>query len=961
MDRWQRVTRWVATCLVFFALPVLLVAYGLGNRWETVEQDSIEESYRLLDDVLLTFRKHESTPGLLSRLVTKLREVADRSGNRILTLHKGIAVLEKRFPGILRFTVTDAKGNIIPELTSGTPSNALVKRLYEAVSRKPKPVPGLDDDEAMRKKLTQMWTMFQTFIGHETRLSSMDLYHRDLLAASYLEEGRWFGYTTSTQGGIFVHANHVQDWPLLALRDLMTRFMNTRAERLGIVVGLQDLNSPASIPHNLALALGEYQRSMREHLQIGDSLFTVMPFTPSSRLWASRPRSVAVDFTRSRLIFTAIATLLFGICTLCSYFVMVRGVRFQLPIRWRLVVLFGFASGIPLAVVIFAGMDYLNEKYKARVRQTHDEGERALRAFDARFSQMRSMMEITFNKLVSTCNSDENNLVRVRKVMEFFKKRYLSNNIILYDAKGNGVIDLDTDFGKESSKVKNIMGLVGAQVIANLNREQYDGKLDAASLIVESFSQGESLGTHLTRELGRVINLSMAGNETWLLMLPIKTSAGRVTHILLAYWKHFDLELVYLSKYLIQSQRALPGLRLFGWNERGKNTPSSFPLATRLSNLLSILRLRQSTTTAQITGFNETWLATGIKPKELAHHFLVGLMPKAPITEEMKLLEQRIWMFAGMIIVMSVFLGIHLSHHFLTPIGELATGVDAIRERRFSHRVPEAGQDELGDLARTFNGVMEGLADLEVAKIVQESLFPANEIKAGEYSIYGESHTMTALGGDYFDLQQLSDGRVLVLVGDVSGHGVPAALVMAMAKALVEREIEQATTPEAILSVIHRVFLRTLKRKRMMTCFLAILDPLRHKLLYANAGHNYPLKFRPGEQPVFLEVNGMPLGSMKRNVLPLVETDLKPGDRIVFYTDGIVEAKIGGHEIGYQRMSEEIAPRLCDDARKSCERIFDWYRSLAFGSDQQDDITLLVLTRLFASSESTAKPSSTRS
>ncbi|MBP7632553.1 SpoIIE family protein phosphatase [Candidatus Ozemobacteraceae bacterium] len=949
MNRWSLVTRWIATCLVFFALPVLLVAYGLGIRWNTIEQESIEESYQLLDNALLTFRKRENTADLLGKLVSKLREVADRSNDRVGTLRRGIATLKKRFPGIFRFTITDSQGFIIPELTDGTPSKLLVKRLYEAVSKYPPEArPEDNENDVMRRKIAQMWSMFQTFIGREAPLARMNLHHRSLFEASFLEEGRWFGYTTTSKGGIFFHANHVPDWPLLALRDLMARFMKTRAARLGITVGIQDLNSQAPIPPDLALALGEYQRSTREHHLIGDKLFTVMPFTSTSRIWASRPRNVAVDFTQARLLFTAIATLLFGACTIISYLVMVRGVRFQFPIRWRLVVLFGFASGIPLAVVIFAGMDYLDQKYKARIRQTHDECERALRAFDARFPQMRGMMEITLGKLGSTCRTDGNNLARVRKVMEFFNRRYLSNNMVLYDAAGDVAIDLDKETGEEGRKARKMMGLVGAQVIANLNQEQYSGKIDTASLIMETLAHGENLATNLTREIGRILNLSLAGNETWMLMLPVKDSRGRVTHMMLAYWRKFALECVYLSKYLVPSQRSLPGLRIYGWNASEKNTPVDFPLAKRLAPLLSDLRLRQSTTIGQLTGLNQAWLATGIKPKELANHLLIGLVPKAPIIEEMKLLERRIWMFAGMIVVMSIFLGIHLSQRFLTPIGELATGVDAISQRKFSHRVPDAGQDELGDLARTFNGVMEGLADLEVAKIVQESLFPSNEVKAGEYAIYGESHTMTALGGDYYDLQQLPDGRVLLLVGDVSGHGVPAALVMAMAKALVERESEQPTTPEVILNVIHRVLFRTLKRKRMMTCFLAILDPSQNKMLYANAGHNYPVKFRAGEPPLFLELHGLPLGSMKKNQLTPAETDLLPGDRVVLYTDGIIEAKVGGQPIGYQRMSEEIALRLCDDARKSCERIFTWHRDLTADTTQEDDITLLVLTRASA-------------
>ena len=108
------------------------------------------------------------------------------------------------------------------------------------------------------------------------------------------------------------------------------------------------------------------------------------------------------------------------------------------------------------------------------------------------------------------------------------------------------------------------------------------------------------------------------------------------------------------------------------------------------------------------------------------------------------------------------------------------------------------------------------------------------------------------------------------------------------------------------------------------------------------------MKFRTGQPPLFLELNGLPLGSMKKNLLTPAETDLLPGDRIVFYTDGIIEAKVGSQPVGYQRMSEEIAIRLCDDARKSCERIFAWHRDLTTDTMQEDDITLLVLTRASA-------------
>jgi HAMP domain-containing protein len=450
----------------------------------------------------------------------------------------------------------------------------------------------------------------------------------------------------------------------------------------------------------------------------------------------------------------------------------------------------------------------------------------------------------------------------------------------------------------------------------------------------------------------------MAGNSMWTWLLPLHDDKGRATHMVIGHWRKQEMEQLYVRTAINNFRRTIPGGVLFA-HSGAKEYPRRFPQANRLRNFRRELELRQTTTTGFLTMNDHRLLLTGIKPKELTLFHLIALVPDRPLREQLALMQKRLGLFVALCAAISLFLGVLLSQRFLAPIANLTSGVAAIEDRRFQHRVAVGEEDELGDLARTFNRVMEGLSDLEVGRIVQESLFPQLSVEAGEYRAFGRSSSASELGGDYFDLQVLSDGKVLMLVGDVSGHGVPAALVMAMAKALIERECETNPQPEKLLETVHRILFRTLKRKRMMTCFLLVLDPERGEITYANAGHNFPVLYRLGHPPRYLENKSLPLGSTKRNSFKADRLSMEPGDRVLLYTDGLVEAKTrAGQMIGYDRTVKTVAELADEDPIRSCDRIFAWHQNLTGGGLQDDDITVVLLTRKRAQPNGSLVPAS---
>ncbi|MFZ2958036.1 MAG: SpoIIE family protein phosphatase [Candidatus Ozemobacteraceae bacterium] len=288
-----------------------------------------------------------------------------------------------------------------------------------------------------------------------------------------------------------------------------------------------------------------------------------------------------------------------------------------------------------------------------------------------------------------------------------------------------------------------------------------------------------------------------------------------------------------------------------------------------------------------------------------------------------------------------------LAARFLIPVNDLAEGVRALRERRFSHRIPIRNDDELGQLSMTFNGMAEGLKDLEVARLVQENYFPSLPLERDGWTVSGSCQPASRVGGDYLDFFPIGEKRLGLVIGDVSGHGVGAALVVGMAKALIASPT-MILEPAAILERMQRVFAATLKRKKMMTCCVVMFEPETGRLWSANAGHNLPYLVRGNGLVEQLKPGGKPLGT-KNKPFAVQEECLANDDWLFMYTDGFIEAArlgdVSGECIGYERVEEALPGLRREDAQTTENALREWFVTQAAPGPQADDITILVLRK----------------
>jgi sigma-B regulation protein RsbU (phosphoserine phosphatase) len=246
-------------------------------------------------------------------------------------------------------------------------------------------------------------------------------------------------------------------------------------------------------------------------------------------------------------------------------------------------------------------------------------------------------------------------------------------------------------------------------------------------------------------------------------------------------------------------------------------------------------------------------------------------------------------------------------------------------------------------------------AEFDVARRIQQRLFPSGapkiagiEIGVGRFGmdISGASYPAEAIGGDYYDFIPLLDGSLGIAIGDVSGHGVGPALLMAEARALLRAFAQTQSDVSAILSLVNRVLVSDIDADRFITLLLAKLDPRTRTLVYASAGHQtgYVLS-AAGKVKCELVSGGFPLGIVEEAEFP--ESDpipLDTGDIVTLITDGIVEARApDGTVFGPQRPLDLVRVYRAATARQIVDNLYHAVRAFSQDLPQYDDITAAII------------------
>jgi len=235
--------------------------------------------------------------------------------------------------------------------------------------------------------------------------------------------------------------------------------------------------------------------------------------------------------------------------------------------------------------------------------------------------------------------------------------------------------------------------------------------------------------------------------------------------------------------------------------------------------------------------------------------------------------------------------------------------------------------------------------ELEVARKLQSDLLPDTSPEVPGYSFAHSYRTANEVGGDYYEFQTLPDGRLAILMGDASGHGIAAGLLMAISNATLKTAIDVDPEPEAVAALLNAALYRTGDRRAFMTLFYGLLDPLSGELNFVCAGHPFPLLRKAGGEIQELGTGTLPLGLRRSVDLQTQSAVLENGDLLVLFTDGLPESVNGpnGDAFGFQKIKQLLATVGSPD--RVHDRILLAFDEHIGHEPLTDDLTLVVISK----------------
>lgn len=240
---------------------------------------------------------------------------------------------------------------------------------------------------------------------------------------------------------------------------------------------------------------------------------------------------------------------------------------------------------------------------------------------------------------------------------------------------------------------------------------------------------------------------------------------------------------------------------------------------------------------------------------------------------------------------------------------------------------------------------MEG--QLEVARQVQLELLPASDPEVEGFDISAYNFPTEEVSGDYYDWVRIYDDQIGLVVADVSGKGVPAALLMAFLRASLRAAIHIGYAPHVSMAKVNYLLWESIERNQFVTAFYAVLDATNKTLVYTNAGHNPPLIMDADGTARLIEPGGLPLGMFRDTRYYEYYLSIQPGQVLVLYTDGVSEAmNKSGEEYGRERLEARVREGRHLGAKDLIDFIYQHVLDFTEGQGATDDITLVIIKAL---------------
>ncbi len=944
-------------CSVFLAVPLILLWMAFNQLGEYRRDNLLRSGFRRIDDCLSLVKAFSKTPEVLGGLFRSVAERASSAKDPLARFARDRNMIRKRFPGLFDFVFLDGEGKLVPGLSDVKPLPELVRGFSDDVGAYALGFPSL---------ISRNFPVYRSWIGPLLG-TGWDSSLLDVVMPVGYRKSRGMAFISSPHrwGMFVVLISPPPDWEILGSRLFLSLIRRVFPDlRMALVRDVRGVPSaPAALgPAGISLdrALAEMRDALEGRTREGRHLWGRTPITRDhSAVVALADRAGAEHLLYSRRIIALVCSIfLFG--AVLSRWVFFNPAADPVSFRAKLVALFLFAVGVPLGLLGISAHSYLQERRVVLSESLFSDLEKSLREFDGRFTQTLGEFEASLKRVLDRPPASGSPLLySACGKMASIESRTAPLICELFAEGGARVFQSRTQWGTFIRRFLPVIQFRTEWLMAWINGEpppKETAKDQVVGNTVEFLGfEPEKIVLSTIETLGTVQPMLFSSQEFFSLLAPVRDSMHRCRFLAFLVWPAEFIQEWVFRRQLVRTRRVDSPIRL------GRLRISRTPVAQD-GGLLApeknhvafprprfdsrdMVRARSFPWRFRCRKGERVVFATALRGGHFTGFDLLAWADDSGIEAELADFRMRAIAFGLGFLVSCLLAGNFLAGNILDAVKSLSDGFFALRNRRFSERVQVLGNDEFAELATSFNKMLSGMEDLEIARILQEDLFPAEPLQTNGWEVFGTTVSASRVGGDYFDYFPARENSIALFMGDVSGHGASAAMVVALAKALICQP-QRERSPVQVLEMMQEVMGGILDQLKLMTFFVGKFDCISGKLVYSNAGQPFPFLVRNGKAAQ-KGIPGFPLGTRSRIPYKVGEIVLEEGDVLVLFSDGIPEARTADRKLlGYPAFGE-VLPRLIGETPTETERnIRQWHARVAPADPPEDDVSLLILQKV---------------
>lgn len=937
----------LAAIICFVIFPAVIINFGLNRIFELRFQNRIENINQKMSRQLGDMEKFADGAFFSHFLLSNLCQDSQNNENWQILLGQKIKLLKNKYPESFRFIVADRNNNIIDNLSDNTKFRFLFKKSFNFLQK-------LKLQTQAERGLSQQanekeFRILRPLLGDIINISELHRPFADkdsgksILASAATENHHiWYNFNQKFNLIVFINRDFVcGNYGLKWAIDYHQQ--RSKGYELGFCSYPAEENKlyrkkelmPAS---RIVLALSRFEEVLPGNLLLDRELiFSCRSLSQSLRGYSSIRLKASAEEMK-KLFF---GKLLLGLISLSFILYLARKFGQHFSVKLKLLFLFGYSITIPSLIICFIVWDYSHQTFLELVKHEQEECFRILQTIDKEFE---NYLNLTSLNLKNSIDKDLNRLkqsffdpVQLKRFKQKIADNYNVDAAVMINHEGNNLLNYDP---LDLIKNESLILMTGKGALSLFRREIKRPEIEVNEL-------QQTYAHDFVRQENKLLFLGMGTMLSYSFMKLLRPGENKDDyHLLLLSWQQSNLQKIFAEAFVSKSKALLKSRQLFAYEIDKQNfflhensETSAIQAAVRDA------QLNQFSLYSDLEMDNSKHIAVAYRGNRLSQLIFVLLVPIEKVNLQMEKLRAKIW--SGIFLFTILVLGsAWLSQKYLlSPLQQLKMAVEAFSQRNFRFRASILSENELGQLSLSFNRSLENLEELNVAEVVQQTLLPQQEFQAGCLQAFICSRSMSKLGGDCFNLCLKNKKTLQVFIGDAAGHGVSAALSVAMAKSILINEELNGFPSENILLPLNRVFFGNRKKRKpdLMTAQVFYMNILNGEYIFYNAGHVLPLQIsNDGKTAGYISNSGFPIGLTGQESYPAVTGKLGPGETLVLSTDGIIESSgKDGAPLGFEGMKKLAMEAWNSDFSRFKKNLADIQMQLSTSSEDDQTIVLV--------------------